>query len=93
MVKHNFITHSRSFLAVCAFAPRALCGYQQRFLGSGAHGNHRKHLPPPPRRLLLLPSLRLLCSSAKSAKIANMARSEEQYYTRITSIQQSLHKR
>nr|XP_046269116.1 centrosomal protein kizuna [Scatophagus argus] len=44
--------------------------------------------PPPSPRLT-----RLLRSSAELTKMASMARSEDPYYEKITSIQQSMHKR
>lgn len=43
---------------VSVLQPRVLCVYPQGFLGSGAHGNQRKHQwppSPPPPRLPLLP--------------------------------------
>ncbi|XP_044230865.1 centrosomal protein kizuna isoform X2 [Thunnus albacares] len=71
-------------------APRALCVYQQGFLGSGAHGNQRKHQPPSSSSSS---SSRLSAAAPKQAKMASMARSEDQYYEKITTLQQSLHKR
>ncbi|XP_070776949.1 centrosomal protein kizuna [Enoplosus armatus] len=46
------------------------------------------HRPPPP-----LPPRLGSAVAPKQAKITSMARSEDQYYEKITSIQQSMHKR
>lgn len=43
-------------------------------------------LPPPPR-------MRLGCSAAPARKMAGVARSLDQYYEKITAIQQSVNKR
>lgn len=47
--------------------------------------------PPCSRRLL--PSLRMLCSGAKCAKLADMSGYGEAHYQRMASIQQSMHQR
>lgn len=85
-------------------AARAVNVYQQGFVGSGVHGNPCKQLSPSslflPRPSLLSPSSissrfsPFYCSSAapRRANLATMAATDN-YYDKITAIQQSLHER
>lgn len=76
-------------------ATRALYVYQQGFLGSGAHGNQRKHHQPPSSSSSFSSSFPVLgtAEAPKHAKMNSTVRSEDQYYEKITSIQQSMHER
>lgn len=85
-------------------AARAVNVYQQGFVGSGVHGNPCKQLSPSslflPRPSPLSPSSissrfsPFYCSSAapRRANLATMAATDN-YYDKITAIQQSLHER